>query len=121
MYGDKYADLSLWTTLLSEDARRQGCIKYRGIVGIAALPNTVSAGPQPPFKLHFRPTTPNSKRTILMDLCLRQGKYRCVAGAKMAPPAAAKVMTDVTPQVMAVHVTQTIGYATRHTKVTPQE
>ena len=79
------ADLSLRTILFSEDARRQGCINYRGTVIIAALPNTVSAGPQPPIKIHFRSTTPNSECTSQMDLCLRQGKYTCVAGAKMAP------------------------------------
>ena len=42
---------------------------------------------------------------ILMDLCLRHGKHTRVAGAKVAPPVAAKVIADVTAQVMAAHVT----------------
>ena len=115
------ADLSPWTTLLSEDASRQSCITYRGTVVITALPNTVSTGPQFPLKIHFCSTTRNSERTILLDPCLRQGNYACVPGANLAPPATAKVITDVTAQVMAVHVTQIIVYTTRHTKVTPQE
>ena len=58
---------------------------------------------------------------ILMDPCLRHGKYACVHGAIAAPPAAAKAITEVTAQITAAYVTLIIGDTTRHTKVTPQE
>ena len=74
---------------------------------IAALPNIASAGDQPPLKISYRPSTPNSKRTILMDLYLRRRKYACAP-----PPAVAKVIIDVTAQVMVVHVTPIIGDTT---------
>ena len=78
---------------------------------IAALPNIASAGAQPPLKILFRSSTPSSERTILMDLYLRRGKYACVAGASAAP-ADAKVIIDVTAQVMVAHVTPIIGDST---------
>ena len=89
-------------------------------VVIAALPNTVSAAVHSPLNIRFCTSTPNLKHTILMDI-LRRGKYACVAGAKVVPPSAAKVKTDVTAQVMAAHVTLIIGGTIRHTMVIPQE
>ena len=87
---------------------------------ITALPNAFFAGTQLPLKITLRSSTLNSERTILLDLCLRHGKYARVAGAKAVPPAAAKVITDVTAQVMAAHVTLITGDTNRHIKVTPQ-
>ena len=90
-------------------------------VVMAALPNIASAGAQPPLKLPFHSSTPNSERTILMGPYLRHGKYACVAGASAAPPATVEVITDVTAQVMAGYVTPIIGDTTRHYQGNPPE
>ena len=74
-------------------------------VGTAVQPNTASAGAQLPLKAYFLSSTPNLERSTLVDPCLRRGKYACADGAKAAPSAASKVITDVTAQVMATHVT----------------
>ena len=85
-------------------------------VVIAALPSTASAGAQPPLKTPFHSSTLNSERTILIDPCSRHGKYACVAGVSAPPPEAAKVMTDVTEQVMAADVALTFEYTARHSQ-----
>ena len=80
-------DLSLWTPVLSEDARRQALLSStEAAVVIADLPNAASAGAHLPLKIPFRSSTFNSERTILMDPCSRQGKSVSVAGASAPPP-----------------------------------
>ena len=84
-----------------------GLRSIEAAVVVAALPNTFSAAAHSP-KYNFRSSTSNSERTILMDI-LTHEKYACVAGAKATLPAAAKIITDVTAQVMAAHVTLIVG------------
>ena len=112
-------DLSLWTPLLSGDARRQACVQDKDrCCNFASTEHNLRWCPAP-FKNTLSLLNPEFGTHILMYLYLRRGRQGCVAGAR-PPPADVRITIDVTTQVMAAHVTPIIGDTTRHTKVTPQ-
>ena len=67
------ANLSLWTPLLSEEARRQYSTRVAAVT--AAQPSIAFAGARPPSEIHSHSLTPSLERTILMDLSLKHGNY----------------------------------------------
>ena len=63
-------DSSLWTPLLSEDARGQAYVQYSGRCCICGSTGHSSDGALPRPKLVSPFSAPNSKRTILTNSCL---------------------------------------------------
>ena len=117
-------DLSLWTPLLSKDARRQACVQYRGwCCSCGSTEHSLLWCPVP-FKTKFSLLNPefgtrDPDGSVFETWKIR--KYACVAGAEVAPAAAAKVIIDITALVMVNSVTLKTEDTTRHIKVTPQE
>ena len=68
-------NLSLWTPLLSEDARRQACIQYKGrCYNCGSTGHSLRWCPAP-FRNTFSLLNPSLERTILTDISLRRGNY----------------------------------------------
>ena len=115
-------DLSLWTPLLSEDARRQACVQYKGrCCNCGSTEHSLRWCPAP-FNNNFSLLNPefgthDPDGSIFETWKLRMRRWR-----QRAPhSAAAKVTKDVAAQVITTHATPTTGDTTRRTEVTPQE
>ena len=57
---------SLWTPLLSEDARRQACIQYKVPFTTVVQPNIAFAGIRPPSEIPYHSLTPSLEHTTLI-------------------------------------------------------
>ena len=89
-------NMSLWTPLLTEDARRQACIRsIAAVVVIAARRTTASVGAPPLLQIFFHFSTRSSPHTTRMGPYLRCGKRKCVSGAVVTRTANTKLMADV--------------------------
>ena len=100
-------NLSLWTPLLTDSARRQACIQYSGrCCNCGSSEHSLRWCPVP-LRIPSPFSTPSLQRTTRMAQNLRYGKTACADGADAALPAALKVMADdsrlttVTPKTIA--------------------
>ena len=110
-------NLSLWTRLLSEDARRQAYVQYRRrCCNCGSTKHSLCWCPAS-FKNTFLLLNPEFGTHDPDRPVLGHEKYAYVDGAKTPPPAVANVITDVMAHVTAAYVTLTTGDITRHTKV----
>ena len=90
------SNLSLWTPLLTDDARRQACIQYSGrCCNCGSSEHSLQWCPAP-FTIPSPCSTPSLQRTTRMVPYLRRGKNACAGGVDAALTAAPKVMADDT-------------------------
>ena len=88
-------NLSLWTPLLTDSARRARHASNIAVaVAIADHPNIVSAGTLPLLRIRSPCSTPSLQRTMRMAQNLRYGNTACAGGVDAALTAALKVMVD---------------------------
>ena len=114
-------DLSLWTPLLSEAARRQACVQYKGRCCKCGSTKHSLRWCLAPFKDTFLLLNPEFGTHDPDESVLETWKLRLRRRRQRALPTAAKVTTGVSFQLITAHVTLIIKDTTRHTTVTPQE
>ena len=68
-------DLSLWTPLLSEDARRQACVQCKGRCCNCGSTEHSLRWCRPPSEIYSHSLTPSLEHTILMGPSLKHGNY----------------------------------------------
>ena len=100
-------NLSLWTPLLTDSARRQACIQYSGRCCNCGSSEYSLRCALPLSRIPSPCSTPSLQRTTRMAQNLRYGKTACAGGVDAALTAALKVMADdsrlttVTPNTIA--------------------
>ena len=113
------ANMSLWTPLLTEDARRQACIQYSGrCCNCGSTDHSLRWCPAP-FTNIFSLLNPEFATHDTDGSYLRYGKRKCVSGAVETRTANTKVMADVMLLGIATPATTTnitvAAPLTRHT------
>ena len=87
-------NLSLWTPLLTEDARYQACIQYSGCCCNCGSTDHSLRWCPAAFTNVFPFSTPSLPYMTLTSLCSRHGKKECVVGVAAVQTADIKVMAD---------------------------
>ena len=110
-------NMSLWTPVLTADARRQACIRCRGrCCNCGSTGHSLCWCPAP-FAMIFSSSTRNLPHMTRMGPYSNPGKRTCVSGAVVTLTASTKVMAGVTPLGITTPAPTTKVIATPTTKV----
>ena len=111
-------NMSLWTPLLTADARRQACIQHSGrCCNRGSTEHSLRWCPSP-FANVFPSSTRNLPHMTKMDLYSNRGKKACASGGVVTPTANTKVMAGVMLLEITTPAPTTKVMVTLTTKVT---